>query len=238
MDLVDSVDAADFKDPPSARGQLRVCFQRTTNMNVLVVEDSKSTQLMLEKILTGWGHEVTCIADGNEALRLLAEKDISLVMVDWLMPVMDGIELVQHIRNRDWGRYIYVLMLTILGERRNLARAMEAGVDDYATKPINHDELHARLKAATRILELEQRLAERVRELEEHVRTIRQLKGLLPICSYCSKIRDEDDQWQPLDWYIHRETGAYFSHTICPDCYEKHVKPQLEALERDVARRR
>ena len=207
-------------------------------MKILVVEDSKSTQIMLQQTLSEWGHEVVCLDDGNEALQLLEDDpEISVVMVDWLMPAMDGIELVRRLREREWGRYLYLLMLTVLDERKHIAEAMEAGVDDYATKPINKEELHARLKAAARILDLEQRLAHRVAELEEHLNTIRQLKALLPICSYCGKIRDEHDEWQPLDWYVHCETGTNFSHTICPVCYEKHVKPQLEALERGATQR-
>ena len=201
-------------------------------MKILVVEDSKSTQLVLQNTLTGWGHEVTCVEDGKEALSVLEQTDVSLIIADWLMPTMDGVELVRHIRERDWDRYLYIIMLTVLGEKQNLAQAMEAGVDDYAVKPFDHDELKARIKAATRVLELERRLAERVAELEEHVRTIRQLKGLLPICSYCSKIRDEEDKWQRLDRYIHQETGADFTHTICPECHREHVVPELEQLRR------
>lgn len=208
-------------------------------MKILVVEDSKSTQIMLRQTLSEWGHEVICIDDGNEAFPLLEQDpEVSLVLVDWLMPAMDGIELVRRLRQREWGRYLYVLMLTVLDNRKNVIEAMEAGVDDYATKPINREELHARLKAARRIIDLEHQLAQRVVELEEHIQTIRQLKGLLPICSYCGKIRDEDNKWQPLDWYIHCETGTDFSHTICPVCYEKHVKPELEALERGATQRR
>ncbi len=91
---------------------------------------------------------------------------------------------------------------------------MEAGADDFITKPVDMDELHARLKAAERIL-----------GLRTHVQ---QLEGLLPICAYCKRIRDAAEQWESIERYVEARSAAQFSHGYCPECYEKHVRPQIE----------
>ncbi len=90
---------------------------------------------------------------------------------------------------------------------------MDSGVDDFITKPLDPDELKARLRVAERILGLREEL---------HA-----LEGLLPICSYCKRIRNDQDQWSSLERYIERRSKAEFSHGICPECYRKYVEPQL-----------
>ena len=99
----------------------------------------------------------------------------------------------------------------------NQRSAADAGVDDFLTKPLNFEELWMRLRVAERIL----RFATQVQQLEE----------MLPICSYCKKIRDDQNYWQQIEGYINQRTGSEFSHSICPDCYKKVVLPELEKLK-------
>jgi DNA-binding response OmpR family regulator len=201
-------------------------------MKILLAEDTLSARMVAQRHLESWGHEVVCAADGAEALAALENSDLSLVIADWMMPNMDGVELCRRVRAADWNRYIYVIMLTALTDKENVAEAMDAGADDYATKPLNQPELKARIKAGVRVLSLERELTGRVAELEESLRTIRQLKELLPICMYCKKIRNDDNYWLQVEEYIHVATGTDFSHSICPDCYETVVKPELAELRR------
>jgi DNA-binding response OmpR family regulator len=109
---------------------------------------------------------------------------------------------------------------------------LQAGGDDYVTKPFDREELHARVKVGLRILQLQMNLADRVRELEEALASVKQLQGLLPICSYCKKIRDDQNYWQQVEGYISEHSGAVFSHGICPECYDKFVRPELKKLNK------
>ena len=107
------------------------------------------------------------------------------------------------------------------GTQLHLDAAADAGVDDFLTKPLNLSELWTRVRVAERIL----RYTTQVRQLEE----------LLPICSYCKKIRDDHNYWQQIEGYINERTGSEFSHSICPDCYTRVVVPELNKLRRDSA---
>jgi response regulator RpfG family c-di-GMP phosphodiesterase len=107
---------------------------------------------------------------------------------------------------------------------------LDAGADDYVTKPFDREELRARVSTGQRIVELEERLADRVQELERALKEVKALSGLLPICAYCKRIREGEDYWQAVENYIEHHSDAHFSHGVCPDCYERIVKPELEKL--------
>ena len=108
---------------------------------------------------------------------------------------------------------------------------MQAGADDYITKPFDPAELEARLQVGARVTDLQNKLAERVKELEAALSQVKQLRGLLPICSYCKKIRNDENYWDQVENYIAKHSDAEFSHSICPECYEKFLKPQLRSRQ-------
>ena len=125
---------------------------------------------------------------------------------------------------------VYIILLTALGGRQNIIQGLQAGADDYITKPFDREELRARLEVGRRIVELQRSLAERVQQLEDALARVKQLQGLVPICSYCKKIRNDQNFWQQVDTYVSEHSEAQFSHGICPECYEKIVKPELDNL--------
>jgi phosphoserine phosphatase RsbU/P len=186
-------------------------------VNILVVEDDPVSRRILGGMLVSLDHQVLVAEDGDEAWRLLTAEAVDVVVTDWMMPRVDGLELTRRIRGRSRDRYLWVLLLTVLSGKGCFLDAMQAGADDFMSKPVDIDELMARLRVAERILGLQ--------------RAVRQLEGLLPICAYCKRIRDEGDSWSQVEEYVSRRTEAQFSHGICPACYDRHVKPQLESIK-------
>jgi sigma-B regulation protein RsbU (phosphoserine phosphatase) len=196
-------------------------------MKILIAEDDAVSRRVLELTLTRMGHEVAAVCAGDEAWSLLGGRGApGLAFLDWMMPGMDGVEICR--RARAAGSLAYIILLTAKGTKAEIAEGLEAGADDYIVKPFDRQELGARLKAGLRIVELQHRLAERVRELEEAAANVKRLQGLLPICSYCKNVRGDDDYWQRVESYVAAHTDLQFSHGICPDCYGSVVQPQLD----------
>ncbi|MDB6127680.1 MAG: response regulator receiver protein, partial [Verrucomicrobia bacterium] len=187
-------------------------------VKILAVEDDALSRAVLRQALRKLGHEVLEEANGEDAWTRLAREPVRVVVSDWAMPQMDGLELCRKIRNTVGAEYTYFILLTARDNSgENQQAAADAGVDDFLTKPLNFDELWNRLRVAERIL----RYATQVRQLEE----------MMPICSYCKKIRDDHNYWQQIEGYINERTGSEFSHSICPDCYQRVVIPELEKLK-------
>jgi CheY-like chemotaxis protein len=202
--------------------------REAAGVRILVADDSASARTLLQRTLARWGYDVVSAEDGRSALAALESGDASLVVADWSMPEIDGLELCRRVRAMAWDRYVYIVMLTVRDKADDLAAAIEAGADDFITKPFSHVELRARIKAGERIVTLERELKQKIAELQGSLKTIRRLQALLPICVYCKKVRNDQNYWQQLEDYVHEQTGSAFSHGICPDCYEKVVTPELE----------
>jgi CheY-like chemotaxis protein len=198
---------------------------------VLIAEDDPGSRRLLEATLRRWGHEVVVTVDGNGAWTALQRPEApSVAILDWMMPGLDGVEICRRLHAQGSPTPPYLILLTANTRRADLVAGLEAGADDYMGKPFDPDELRARLIVAIRVVELRRRLAERVRELEAAMSRVKQLHGLLPICSYCKKIRDDRNYWQQVEQYVSAHSQAQFSHGVCPHCYEQIVVPQLRAM--------
>ena len=172
-------------------------------MKVLVADDDIVTRHLLETTLKSWGYEVCAATDGAEALRILEDGPRpEIALLDWVMPERDGPEICRIIRAKPQTVPVYVILLTALGGRQNIIQGLQAGADDYITKPFDRDELRARLEVGRRVVELQRSLAERVRQLEDALARVKQLQGLVPICSYCKKIRNDRNYWQQVESYL------------------------------------
>ena len=200
-------------------------------MRILIADDDGVSRLLLERTLQGWGYEVTAARDGTEAWAALGAADRPpLAVLDWMMPGMDGPELCRRARAASSDPPIYLILLTARGEPGDVVAGLEAGADDYVVKPFDAAELRARLRVGERVLALEGDLSARVRELEDALANVKRLQGLLPICAYCKKVRDDRNYWQQVEQYLTERIDARFSHSVCPSCYERHVRPQIEKL--------
>lgn len=179
-------------------------------MRILVAEDDPVSAKILQITLQHFGHEVVVTSSGEEAWQHFDQEPFRVVVSDWMMPGMDGLELCRKIRSRPKTDYTYFILLTANNAgRENSRQAMDAGVDDFLPKPLDREVIMMRLRVAERIL--------------EYTTQIRVLKELLPICMYCKRIRDDHDYWQQVETYIHSHTGSNFSHGICPECFAKEM---------------
>jgi DNA-binding response OmpR family regulator len=187
-------------------------------MKILVAEDAPEGRRMLEVMLGRWNYQVVTAANGEEALEILRSDDVRIALVDWMMPRLDGIEVCRRARQDPDLEGRYLILLTGRSEKSDIVTGLEAGADDYLVKPVDAPELRSRLRVGERVVALQSRLAERVRELQEALAHVQRLEGLIPICAYCKRVRNEEEYWERVEQYIQSRSSARFSHGICPEC--------------------
>ena len=136
-------------------------------MRVLLAEDEKTTRVRLQSYLKRWGYDVVAVENGKLAFEEFENQDFQIVITDWEMPEMDGLELIKRIRDAFISSYVYILLLTSRAEKQDIVEGMEAGADDFLTKPFDRNELRVRVRAGERIINLEQSLAQQNHQLEE-----------------------------------------------------------------------
>lgn len=198
-------------------------------MKVLIADDDRVTRRMLESVVSEWGYEPILASEGRAAFEVLCAADPPpLAILDWLMPEMDGLEVCRRLRALPVPVPTYLLLLTVKGSRQDIVAGLRSGADDYVSKPFDLEELHARLHTGLRIVDLQRKQAEQLRQMEEALTRIKKLQGLLPICCYCKQIRDGENSWQAVEAYISNHADVRFSHGICPACIETRLKPELD----------
>ena len=202
-------------------------------MKILIAEDEPISRLLIEKTLRAAGYDVTAVADGAAALQALCAADgPKLAVLDWVMPGMDGVEVIRTVRARPTNQPPYLIVLTSREDLESVLVGLENGANDYVAKSHDVRELVSRVHVGARVVQLQAELARRMEEAESALTHIRKLQGLLPICSYCKRIRKDTDYWQEIELYIREHSEADFSHGICPTCYETVVEPQLAEHEK------
>lgn len=199
-------------------------------MLIYAVDDDRVNLKVLDSILQQSGFEqVKLMYSGTDLLNFIHMEVPDLILLDIMMPDVSGYDVLMQIKGDPKLKHIPVIMITaspLNEDREPLRMSFELGAMDYISKPINAIELTMRVQSAL-FLEKQRK------DLETALKTIRSLERLLPICSYCKKIRNEVSSWQEVEVYISGHTDTMFSHSICPDCYEKHIKPQLANLKPD-----
>ena len=200
-------------------------------MRALIADDDLTYRRMLEALLAKWGYDLVVTSDGDAAWQILQAPDApQLAILDWMMPGKDGVEICRQIRESSQSDPKYIILLTSKGGKEDIVSGLDAGADDYITKPFEREELRARVQVGERILRLQSELARRVKELQEALDQIETLEGILPICMYCKKIRNDQNYWQQVESYISQHSQAEFTHGLCPECFEKHIKRPLQGL--------
>ena len=204
-------------------------------MSILIVDDSPDQQALLRSVLSKAGHSEIVIADSAKSASAVLNLDgggpaqkIDLILMDVLMPEQDGVETCRQIKGREHLRDIPIIMVTAKNDLSNLKEAFAAGAMDYISKPVNGIELLARVSSALKLKSEMDRRKNRELELrrsnEELQRTLREVKvlrGLIPICASCKKIRNDGGFWQQLEEYLSEHSEAEFSHGLCQPCAKK-----------------
>lgn len=188
-------------------------------LNIVVADDEPDMQDYFRMMLPRLGHRVVAVAgSGPELIEHCRALAPDLVITDIHMPGMDGIDAAAKVYQE---RPVPVVLISAVHDARRIEGAEADHVLGYLVKPIKLTDLEPAIAVAVR------RFAQ-LRQLQEALDRVRQLQGLLPICSYCKKIRDDHNYWQQVETYISDHSEARFSHSICPVCYDREVKPQLE----------
>ncbi len=197
--------------------------QLAPRMRVLLAEDETVTRRLLEAQMTRFGFEVISVADGLVAWNLLQSPDApSLVVLDWNMPGLDGPDVCRRMRESPRSGYTYMLLVTARNAKSDVVQGLSAGADDFISKPVDPDELHARLRTGERIVRLEQTLGSQVKELQAAAEHVRELQGMIPICMHCKRIRNQSQIWEKVETYIEQRSDAKFSHALCAECLDTH----------------
>jgi DNA-binding response OmpR family regulator len=200
-------------------------------MRILIAEDDFTSRGMLSAVLKKAGHEVVETTDGAGAWEELQKPDApKLAILDWMMPGLDGLEVVRRVRVVETDRPPYLIMLTTKGEKADIIAGLAAGANDYLAKPFDAGELLARVEVGRRLVEAQNELAEKIGELQQALAEIKTLRGMLPICASCKKIRNDGGVWQGVEDYVRAHSEAEFSHGFCPDCIRKLYPEHAEAV--------
>jgi phosphoserine phosphatase RsbU/P len=207
-----------------------------TGTKILVADDEPSIRRLVRATLAGSPYEVVQAQDGDEAWRLLEPDDgPEMAILDWMMPGMSGPEVCLKSRQQRRPVARYIILLTARGRMQDIVAGLEAGADDYIVKPFEPEELRARVGVGARVIGLQRDLAQRVKELEDALGREQRLQGLLPICSYCKKIRNDQNYWQRVETYIAQHAEVRFTHSVCPDCQDI-VRAEIANVTRQLPR--
>ncbi len=172
----------------------------TPSFSILIVDDEPKNIQLLGNLLKKSNYDVEFALDGPKALEWMNSKPFDLVLLDIMMPGMDGYEVCKRIKSDKYKKHIPIIFLTAKTEDDDILKGFEAGGTDYVTKPFKTPELLARIKT--------------------HV-DIKTLRGLIPICASCKDIRDDKGVWNQMEAYIENHSSVIFSHSMCPKCSEK-----------------
>ena len=200
-------------------------MKATKDIRILIVEDDVYFQRVLQKRLSSEGYEVFCAADGREGMKAIVTLDPDLVISDWMMPLVDGLELCQSVKTGLKEAAPYFILLTAKGEISDRLLALDTGADDYLVKPCDQGEIMARVRAGLRNVLLSRELRKTLGELQAAHAELdsaragaKRLADTLHLCTSCSKVRTLEGKWLELSQYLVEREVLAFGYGLCPEC--------------------
>ncbi len=202
---------------------------------ILIVDDTPANLGVLFDYLETRKFRVLVDTSGESAIRAIKQVRPDIILLDVMMPGIDGFETCRRLKADEATRDIPVIFMTALTDTVDEVKGFNIGAVDYITKPIQVETVMARVRTHMTIRRLQKTveknnellgekntlLQEKNSELEEALASIKILKGLVPICGKCKKIRDDKGFWNNLETYIEKHTDVLFSHGLCPECMDE-----------------
>jgi len=190
---------------------------------ILIVDDEFSNIDVISAALED-EYDIFTAMNGHDAVSQLKQHTIELILLDVIMPDINGFEVCKIIKANPLYVDIPVIFLTALDSREGTRQGLDVGAVDYLTKPVDLDLLKLRVRNHTESKERSDLIKEQRDLLEAALARIKRLEGIIPICMYCKKIRDDQNSWHQLETYISQHSEAMFSHGACPDCAKEQMR--------------
>lgn len=217
----DSTMSKDLKGPPSSPTKAQKT-KKPDHKHVLIAESDFTSRSVLAALLKKHGYKVTVTQNGTEAWAAMQRSDAPrLLILDWMIPGIDGLSICRNIRPKQTNQQPYIIMLIALNDKKHVAEGLDAGADDYVIKPFEHTELKARIAVGKRILIAQSKLLSQTEKLHKALDRIKTLQNFIPLCSRCSRIRDDKYHCHEVEDYILKHSENLFGHELCPKCTKK-----------------
>ncbi|UCH98739.1 MAG: response regulator [Candidatus Aminicenantes bacterium] len=200
--------------------------EEVKNPLVLIVDDVSQNLKILGDILRAKGYRIAVATNGKQALEVVKKILPDLILLDIMMPEMDGFAACKRLKESPRTKDIPIIFLTAKIETADIVKGLELGAVDYISKPFNSTELLARVNTHLELKKARDREKELIEKLKEALSKVKRLSGLLPICARCKNIRDDKGYWQNVEEYLSEHSEAQLSHSLCPDCV-KELYPEM-----------
>lgn len=188
---------------------------------VLIVDDVPKNLQVLGNILRKENYNIAAATSGKQALDMVDKILPDLILLDIMMPDIDGFEVCEKLKSAPRVKDIPVIFLTAKTSTEDIVKGFEVGAVDYLTKPFNSAELLARANTHIELKQARDIERELIAKLKDALTKVKQLSGLVPICSRCKKIRDDEGYWQRVEEYLEMHSEAQLTHSLCPECVIK-----------------
>jgi len=204
-------------------------IEELPRQSVLVVDDSPTDLRYIGRLLEAPDRHVLMAASGEEALSILEDVELTLVILDVHMDDMDGFETAERMRDDDRARNIPIIFVTATGlEEETVFQGYDAGAVDYLFKPVEPNLLRSKVNVFCQLSSQRLLIQNQLNEIQakndvlrRQLEEIKTLRGLVPICAKCKSVRDDSGFWQCIENYISEHSEAEFSHSLCPDCRDE-----------------
>lgn len=189
-------------------------------MRILIVDDNIANIDVMVSFLEKEGYELSVATNGQAVMKIASHTIPDLILLDVMMPDADGFEICTRLKNNPETSDIPIIFVTARKELDDIVKGFRCGGVDYITKPFRQEEVITRVQTHLAIRRMAMEREALIKELEATLKEVNILRGLLPICSYCKKIRDKQGTWHQLEHYISSNSKVLFSHGICEECYK------------------